>query len=364
MSSETAEWLNTNTLIGFTDPKYGRGKAWHYRRGLQGDEPNHYPDAIPVEDVRRRLFGWEAVSSPLVYMAPAPEGEDVPDVVDAKGNALSYVTDTERQVIYRSDNHNVLGVFKEGYVPHQYGPTLLDAVAQLLTPDGLAATDEILAIGSAGLLRGGARAWVQVQRPDNVRTPEGVEFRPTLLSGTSFDGSLATVYKMVYEIVVCDNTMDAALAEKSGTVKVRHSRNSGLKIEDARQALQIIVESADTFAAYIKKLCETEVTDKQFEMFLNEWAKLPAEAGRAKSVAENKRSIARNLWNTDMRVAPWTNTAFGVLQTTNTYDHHFRQIKNTTDRAERNMDDVLGGKSAASDAETMKMLEKVFAASE
>ena len=55
MSSETIQWLNTNTLIGQTDK---RGKAWHYRADDQSDEPNHYPGFIPIEDVRRRLFYW------------------------------------------------------------------------------------------------------------------------------------------------------------------------------------------------------------------------------------------------------------------------------------------------------------------
>jgi hypothetical protein len=55
MSQETSQWLNTRTLIGFTDK---RGNAWHYRADEQGTEPNHYPLAIPTEDVRRRLFAW------------------------------------------------------------------------------------------------------------------------------------------------------------------------------------------------------------------------------------------------------------------------------------------------------------------
>ena len=48
MSQETVNWLNTMTLIGFTDQ---RGHAWHYRASAQSDEPNHYAAAIPVEDV-------------------------------------------------------------------------------------------------------------------------------------------------------------------------------------------------------------------------------------------------------------------------------------------------------------------------
>ena len=45
MSKETQEWLNRNVLIGYTER---RGNAWHYRASDQGDEPNHYPGAIPL----------------------------------------------------------------------------------------------------------------------------------------------------------------------------------------------------------------------------------------------------------------------------------------------------------------------------
>lgn len=50
MSAETIDWLNTNTLIGATDE---RGNAWHYRAVRDGEESNHYPGAIPVEEASR-----------------------------------------------------------------------------------------------------------------------------------------------------------------------------------------------------------------------------------------------------------------------------------------------------------------------
>ena len=68
MSKESLASLNRNTLIGFTDQ---RGHAWHYQKGLQGGEPNHYPLAVPVEDVKRRLFGWEALPCPITVNVPA-----------------------------------------------------------------------------------------------------------------------------------------------------------------------------------------------------------------------------------------------------------------------------------------------------
>src|SRR5688572_23423298 len=58
MSKETLQWLNENTLIGFTEK---RGKAWHYRQG----NDNHYVGGIPVEDARSRLFDWHAMEQPI-----------------------------------------------------------------------------------------------------------------------------------------------------------------------------------------------------------------------------------------------------------------------------------------------------------
>jgi hypothetical protein len=51
------------TLIGFTSK---RGNAWHYRQEDQGNEPNHYPDAIPMDDVLRRLFNFEVWETPAL----------------------------------------------------------------------------------------------------------------------------------------------------------------------------------------------------------------------------------------------------------------------------------------------------------
>ena len=71
MSNESMSWLNTNTLIGFTDE---RGNAWHWRAEEQGDLSNHYPGAIPLDDVENRLFHWEAESRRLAVEVPADVG--------------------------------------------------------------------------------------------------------------------------------------------------------------------------------------------------------------------------------------------------------------------------------------------------
>ncbi|MEU5437162.1 DUF932 domain-containing protein [Streptomyces sp. NPDC020719] len=334
MSQESLEWLNANTLIGFTDK---RGTAWHYRAALQSDTPNHYPGPVPVEDVKRRLFGWEAVAGPVYVKSPVTGG---------------LVQVPERQAFVRSDSGHVMGIFGDGYEGHPYKEWLIGTVAQLLDSD--------LAVGSAGLLRQGAVAWVSVEVPDNVRTPEGVEFRPNLFGATSFDGSLATTFKRAVTNIVCDNTMSAGLAEIGQQIKIRHSRHSGLRLGEARDALGIVYEIADDFAAEVKRLCGQTVTDRQWQSFLDAHVPMPEERGRSRTMAEHKREALDRLWWKDARVTPWQNTAYGVVQAVNTFTHHEQMVRGAV-RAERNMLRAVTGGVDDLDLGTLHTLDAVLA---
>lgn len=342
MSSETTTWLNENTLIGFTDQ---RGHAWHWRR----DSDNHYPGQVPVADVERRLFNWEAVALPMYvpWETGALAAMDHPS-----GDVVSLTEVPNRQVIARSDTGHVMGVFMQGYEPHQYREWLLNQVANFL--------DSGLAVGSAGLLRGGAQAWVSVEVPENITTPQGVEFRANLLAVTSFDGSLATTYKRVVTNVVCDNTMAAGLAERGQQFKVKHSKNSRVKLHDARDALAIVHTVSDDFAAEVKALCETTVTDEQWDRFLDAHRPLPTGRGASYTRASNERRDLRHLWNHDQRVSPWRGTAWGVMQAVNTYTHHVGTVRNVT-RAERNMTRAAKGDIDTLDQTTATTLAAVLA---
>src|SRR5215475_14511724 len=347
MSAETSEWLNTQTLIGFTSK---RGHAWHYRAGAQAEEPNHYPGPVPVPDVAGRLFAWEAVSRPLSVCLPTDDLAAA-DGIDEAGQAIRHVTVPDRQAVARSDTGAVLGLFSTGYAIHQYREWLLETVASIL--------DDSLSVGSAGLLKGGAVAWVSVEVPDTITTPEGVAFRPNLLACTSHDGSLATTFQRVVTNVVCDNTMSAALAEHGQRVKVRHSRYSRLRLGEARQALAVVHTIAGEFAAEVARLTRTTVTDRQWAAFLDAHTPVPPEPGRSRTAAERRREALGRLWNHDARVTPWRGTAWGVVQAVNTYVHHEQSVRGAG-RAERNMQRAVDGGIDQLDTTTLNTLHTVL----
>ena len=113
------------------------------------DQTNHYEHAVPVADVRRRLFHWSPVEADLQAVT-----------IDETG--VNAYADSTRKAIVRSDTGAILGVFRTGYKVHDYDQWLITNVEGLLDAD--------LHIGSAGLLRGGAVAWVQVEMADTLES--------------------------------------------------------------------------------------------------------------------------------------------------------------------------------------------------
>jgi phage/plasmid-like protein (TIGR03299 family) len=335
MSRETLAHLNTQTLIGYTSK---RGQAWHYRAEDQGSEPNHYEHAVPVADVRRRLFNWTPVEA------------DIQAVTIDQGGVTTY-PDGTRKAIVRPDTGAILGVFRTGYQVHDYQQWLISNVEGILDAD--------LHIGSAGLLRGGAVAWVQVEMADTL-SAAGVEFRPFLTATTSLDGSIATTYQTGAQVVVCDNTLSAALNSADTRVKVRHSANSLAKLAQVRDALGIVHQVADNFTAHVERLTNQPVTDAQWTRFLTAYcATDDAKASKRALMTRREQSDQLNrLWTNDQRVAPWHGTAYGVLAAANTYAHHLAPVRGAT-RTERNAERLVTGKVHDLDSHTLQVLAAV-----
>lgn len=320
------EWLNENVLVGFTEE---RGHAWHHKAGAD----NHYPHAIPVEQVEHRLFNFEPVKVQTVYAhgdTMAPTGEFI------------YVNDqTSEKICATTETHKV----------HGYKEWLIDNVSQLIGED--------VQIGSAGLLQNRKIAWVQVEATESMFA-EGVAFRSTILATTSLDNSVASTYKPVNTIVVCDNTRDAAISEDFPSYRVKHTKNSSFNAEVGRKLVGIQLQhQAEAFSKEISGLLSQSVTDRQLGKFLDQINPIPENEGRGKTMAENRLETLMGMWTSDPRVSIWKNTAWGVAQLWNTYKTHETSFKGGN-RVETNMMNLLQGKTFDSDRKAMDILQRVL----
>jgi phage/plasmid-like protein (TIGR03299 family) len=347
MSKHTDQYLHENQRVG-----HGH-RAWWFKETIEKALaiPSHYIGAVPLTEVRR-LFSTVRVTRGAMAVTYS----------DAEGNR-QVVTDDSRQVILNGNTGDIFGVFKSGADFRDFNTDLTDNVSGIV---GQNVGD--LGIETAGLLDFGARAYLSVGIPEAMHDEKtGETFRPLLMAATALDGSLATTYKRVITRPLCDNTVAAALSEGSAEYKIKHTKNSGLKIADARQALSILDETAESFLAELHTLTETPVSDEQWSAFLDVLCPVTTESTKhAVTQATNRRDILANLWINDQRVAPWKGTAWGALQAANTYRQHFAIRRGLGEgdasalRAERNLSDVLSGKSAESDRETVALLSKIL----
>lgn len=288
-----------------------------------------------LADVRKGLFGWDAKEAILSATTE---------------NGISAI-DTHKAIV-RSDNGAVLGIVGSGYTIHPYSEWLTDNLATIVD-------DDKVVVQSAGLLNSGSRAWVQIAPNDGPKDMGGgFMVSPFILAGTSLDGSTATIYKRNAIAIVCQNTYAASMSG-APDVRIKHTRNSAMRIQSAREALDVMAGIEDEFQAQVTELLNKEISNKRFEGIVTEFLggepDRDADSTRGATIFDRKFEDIRRLWETDIRVAQWRGTGLGAMQAFSTYQQHVADVRGAT-RAERNADRLLSGAADRFDASVRNLI--------
>lgn len=354
MSAETIEWLQKNVLIGDCDV---HGNPWHSGdvKVTVGDSTNLYPAAVPVKRVRQ-LFDFPVIASPVQFELPAI-------VEDGKETQAAQLITTDRVAVAHGRTGALFGVFADSYVIHPYEAALLENIAKIVSES---AGD--LHIDSAGLLAGGAEAWLSISTTGLLTTPQGVEYFPHIIASTSHNGTLATTYKAVNTMIVCDNTRANALSEKTPGMKIKHTKYSAGKLTEVANALGLLNVASDNFAAEVALLCAQPVTDAQWHEFVKVIAPITDDTKKAGVTrAEALRELLTSLYVGDPRCEQWHGTAFGALQAVNVFDLWERGTRGAADgldkmvKADRVRREAITGKLDTREQERANALALILA---
>ena len=343
MDRTTAE-RNANTFI--SRAANGGRDAW-WSDGI--NNTNHYDGFIPFDDIQDKLL-FDVEQVPMSVDVPVEDYEQATGM-DDDGNPIRKVDVPDKCAIVRTDTFEVIGVNGGDYRIHNYRDIADDIVHRL--------TGETLGIVSAGLLRNGSQFWIQVAHEmtthDNMT---GIDFRSFILANTSLDGSLATGVNVATTLAACENTFSVARREGGNRrYRRKHSKHSEFDIADVAQALDIVAEKDDEFVTFAQDMCKWEITDKELFLFLDQWSPLPDEFENQKGYtrSSNRRDAFVEMYRRDPMCADWQDTAFGLLQTANTFEHYSREVRGGS-RANRIQENIVSGKMAASDESAYKML--------
>ena len=224
----------------------------------------------------------------------------------------------EQKVLYRSDTKRPLAVVSKRFQVVQ-PEEVLEFYRDLTEYAGFE-------LETAGVLKEGKKFWALARTGQSVTLKAKDQVNGYLLLATACDGSLATTAQFTSVRVVCNNTLQIALGDNRGAVKVPH--RSEFNAEAVKQQLGITVAPWNRFVAKMKDLVACPVDPDSVDGLLRRVLIYPGQSGKAPVVNEQATRSVRALYDGGGRgaqLASSRGTAWGLLNSVTEYvDHHRR----------------------------------------
>jgi len=224
----------------------------------------------------------------------------------------------EQKVLYRSDTKAPLAVVSKRFQVVQPGE-ILEFYRDLTEIGGFE-------LETAGVLREGRKFWALARTGQSVSLKGRDRVDGYLLLATACDGTLATTAQFTSVRVVCNNTLQVALGNASGAIKVPH--RSQFDPEAVKRQLGITVAAWDCFVERMKALVARPLDPDSVEGLLRRVLTYAGQDGKAPVVNEQAVANVRALYEGGGRGALLTSsrgTAWGLLNGITEYiDHHRR----------------------------------------
>jgi len=306
--------FNQDGIARFAFQQKHLNKVWH-RHGTQVPE-----GALTIDD-------WLDAADMNHTVEQAP----LFAVIDGE-----YVEVPSHKLVYRDSDNQQLSVMGKDYRPVQSREAF--GILEELVEGGEIGIDTI------GTLKEGRRTFIAASiTGDPLEVVPGDVVDSHLLCADSWDGTLALTFASVATLVVCQNTLRAALGEKGRRAKLKHTRGvlDGDRVAQVRAALGIAESDFAKFAALGQSLASVKMSESEILDFhktlvlgdkrdsaLDDWS------------GQQRRAIGELGWlMTDgpgQEIEGRAGTAWGALNSVTAWVSHVKNHKRdtTTDRTQ------------------------------
>jgi len=238
----------------------------------------------------------------------------------SEGVGLHVKTSPDNKVLFRSDTQAPLSVVSKRYQVVQ-PKAVLEFYRDMVSIGGFE-------LETAGILKGGKKLWALAKTGQETMLKGGDKVKAYLLLATSCDGTLATTAQFTSVRVVCNNTLQMAVGESKGAVKVPHSTT--FDPIQVKQSLGLGITAWDQFMDSIKLLSERKVHRIEAMNYLVDVLGNPAiplvEQPNQKALQTVHALFSGGGKGADMASA--SNTAWGLLNAVTDYVDHQRRARN------------------------------------
>ena len=183
----------------------------------------------------------------------------------------------------RDSDRKVLGVVTDRYRVIQ-------------NDEAFAFTDELLGAGvkyeTAGSLQGGRKVWLLAHMPHEYII-SGERISPYLLFSNTHDGSGAIKVALTPIRVVCQNTLNLALASAKRSWSMIHTGDIREKMQEAKDTLLLAEKYMDELGKEFESLRMKKLTDKQVMEYIE--ILLPVEDGSTPQQEKNMKRLREDM---------------------------------------------------------------------
>lgn len=201
-----------------------KGKPWTYRGSVNVENCKTAAEVMSAAGL-----DWQVAKCELVAKMPTS------DIYAKESNSFIFGSNMYREcpnafATYRTDYNIPLGIVKERYTPVQN-------IEAFTFFDGAIGKDKAI-WQTAGFFGNGERIFVSAKLPKNIFV-NGDIVENYLVFTTSHDGSSGVKILFIPIRVVCENTLNAAIATSTNYVSFRHTKSVHGNLDIASEILGI-----------------------------------------------------------------------------------------------------------------------------
>lgn len=255
---------------------------------------------------------WSAVMVPAFTDLSGPEFTHLSDRMPLADNVKHCV---------RSDNGALLGVASDGYVAHQPN-VLAEWFEQYVSVDSRFKRDTMMSLKGGKIIAMTAtfNGGISVAGDNHVAR---------LLMTTTFDGTGATINQGTMTRVVCNNTLNVALADKRSVVRTRH--NTRFNAERVGAELAQIAASFDQYKAMGDAMVQTHFAKDKVSQFFKACLDIPFDV-KSEDISTRKRNQFAELsaaYRATVAEGTEPETAWTALNAVTRYVDHDRSTRSS-----------------------------------
>lgn len=118
---------------------------------------------------------------------------------------------------------------------------------------------------TAGALAGGAKVFITMKLPGHMKIGGVDQVDTYLVAMNSHDGTGSFTVLVTPVRVVCQNTLNVAIAAATQKFRIRHTKGATNAVQEAREALDMTFNYLGEFQETAERLINTELTQVSFE---------------------------------------------------------------------------------------------------